>query len=57
MNSDKSDIKKKSIEYIIGSKELLNCVESLWKKLNNHHLENSIHFKEKFEKFNFKIRR
>lgn len=57
MNTSKSNTKKKSIEYIIGSKELLNFVDPLWEKLNSHHLEKSINFKEKFKKFNFKMRK
>lgn len=45
-----------NIEIISGSKELLEYVGPLWDKLNNHHKDNSIDFKEKYEKFSFKER-
>ncbi|SCZ09963.1 GNAT family N-acetyltransferase [Alkaliphilus peptidifermentans] len=37
-----------NIKYIEGGKELLDKVESLWKKLNSHHLKNSVHFKSRY---------
>lgn len=46
-----------NIEIISGSKELLEYVGPLWEKLNNHHKNKSINFKEKYEKFTFKERR
>jgi len=45
-----------NIEIISGSKELLEYVSPLWDKLNNHHKNKSINFKEKYEKLSFKER-
>jgi len=45
-----------NIEIISGSKELLEYVGPLWDKLNNHHKNKSINFKEKYEKLSFKER-
>ncbi len=45
-----------NIEIISGSKELLEYVGPLWDKLNHHHKNNSINFKEKYENFSFKER-
>jgi len=45
-----------NIEIISGSKELLEYVGPLWDKLNNHHRDSSINFKEKYEKLSFKER-
>lgn len=56
-NVKENSFNKKTIDYIEGGKELLEFVEPLWKKLNDHHMQNSIHFKEKFKKFSFKDRR
>lgn len=45
------------VEYIQGDVELLHEVGSLWEKLNEHHKNNSKHFKEKYSKFTFKDRK
>lgn len=45
-----------NIEIISGSKELLEYVGPLWDKLNDHHKNNSINFKEKYERLSFKER-
>ncbi|NBI05599.1 GNAT family N-acetyltransferase [Senegalia massiliensis] len=57
MNVEENSFNKKTIDYIESGKELLDFVEPLWKKLNNHHMQNSIDFKKRFENFNFKDRR
>ena len=47
----------KDIEFIEGYEELLDEVSALWERLNEHHKSNSIHFKEKYDKFTFEDRR
>jgi ribosomal protein S18 acetylase RimI-like enzyme len=42
---------------VAGGEELLGQIEPLWRKLNNHHLPNSVHFKEKYMGFTFQGRR
>ncbi|MCM1991141.1 GNAT family N-acetyltransferase [Oceanirhabdus seepicola] len=44
------------IEYKQGAKELLNEIKTLWEKLNEHHIEKSKHFKERFKSFTFEWR-
>jgi diamine N-acetyltransferase len=46
-----------NITYITGSGELLDLVDPLWMKLNEHHRERSLYFAERFAKFTFQMRR
>ncbi|KYH34956.1 putative acetyltransferase [Clostridium tepidiprofundi DSM 19306] len=46
-----------NIELVYGGIELLDYVKPLWEKLNKHHIENSIHFSDRFKKFTFDFRR
>ncbi|AOT70475.1 GNAT family N-acetyltransferase [Geosporobacter ferrireducens] len=45
------------LEYIQGSKELLDLVQPLWEKLNKHHKLHSNYFSEKFSQQTFTIRK
>ncbi len=47
----------KKIIYITGSIDLLDFVDPLWMKLNEHHRERSPHFGDRFAKFTFQMRR
>ncbi|WDV45155.1 GNAT family N-acetyltransferase [Clostridiaceae bacterium M8S5] len=47
----------KKIEYIIGSKELLDEVQPLWEELNEVHIAKSIDFSDYFSSFNFSMRK
>jgi ribosomal protein S18 acetylase RimI-like enzyme len=44
-----------SNEFILleGKSELLADIDELWQKLNNHHIESTEYFKEKFREFTF----
>lgn len=46
-----------SIDYVVGSAELLDYVASLWEKLNEHHKNNSHDFKLKYSNMKFESRR
>lgn len=46
-----------NLEFITGSRELLDFVKPLWEKLNKHHGENSKHFSHKFSSLNFEVRK
>ncbi|MGE5528939.1 MAG: hypothetical protein ACM3X6_07340 [Patescibacteria group bacterium] len=45
-----------SIAFIRGGAELLNEVEPLWRKLNEHHQAKSTHFADRFAGFTFPVR-
>ncbi|WBW94856.1 GNAT family N-acetyltransferase [Oceanirhabdus sp. W0125-5] len=45
-----------NIKYNQGDKDLLNQIKPLWEKLNEHHIEKSEHFKERFRSFTFDSR-
>lgn len=47
----------RDLEYIEGSKELLDLVQPLWEKLNRHHKIHSNYFPEKFSQQTFAIRK
>jgi ribosomal protein S18 acetylase RimI-like enzyme len=40
----------KYIEYINGNEDLLDSISPLWKKLNDLHVQESLHFKEFFRR-------
>lgn len=46
-----------NLEFINGSRELLDLVQPLWEKLNKHHENNSNYFSDNFRNLNFEIRR
>ena len=45
------------IDFITGGTELLDLVQPLWEKLNNHHQANSTYFQDKFNNLTFDIRK
>ena len=45
------------VEYINGGLELIDEIKPLWEKLNIHHLDKSIDFKEKYKRFTFEKRK
>ena len=45
------------IEYVHGSKELLDVVKPLWVKLNAHHKDNSKYFADRFKDLTFETRK
>lgn len=47
----------KQLTVINGGKELLDAVQPLWEKLNNHHKNLSTYFSYKFERFTFEKRK
>lgn len=47
----------KQVEIISGGTELLDDVEPLWAKLNEHHKKRSTHFSHKFEQLTFEKRK
>jgi len=47
------EIANKKIDYVILDKKSVNLIKPLWEKLNKHHENESIHFKEKYLKFTF----
>ncbi len=49
--------KMNNIAYINGGIELLDLIEPLWDKLNNHHMGNSNNFSHNYEKFTFELRK
>jgi ribosomal protein S18 acetylase RimI-like enzyme len=40
-----------------GGVELVDLIKPLWEELNHYHLEQSVHFKEKFETMSFEARK
>lgn len=46
-----------NFEFISGGKDLLNLVQPLWEKLNEHHESNSNNFSEKYRKQTFNARK
>lgn len=44
------------IEFFMGGRDDLKRIEPLWEELNQHHIDNSIHFKERFKGFTFQRR-
>lgn len=46
-----------SIEYVVGSAELLDFVGPLWERLNEHHWNNSIDFKPKYANMKYESRK
>jgi ribosomal protein S18 acetylase RimI-like enzyme len=47
----------KNIEYIQGGIELIDEIGILWEKLNIHHLNKSVDFKERYKNFTFDKRK
>ena len=45
------------LEFIQGDKELLDLVQPLWEKLNNHHQLHSSYFPDKFRQQTFNARK
>ncbi|KAB3530681.1 GNAT family N-acetyltransferase [Alkaliphilus pronyensis] len=45
-----------NIQYIEGSLELLQEVKPLWQKLNIHHINNSVHYADRFRSMTFEKR-
>ncbi len=48
---------KSNLKYIQGGLELIDVVKNLWEKLNNHHKEKSIHFKEHHSNLTYDMRK
>jgi diamine N-acetyltransferase len=46
-----------TIDFVTGGIELLDFVQPLWEKLNNHHQVNSRHFPDKFKNLTFDLRK
>jgi ribosomal protein S18 acetylase RimI-like enzyme len=46
-----------NLEFINGSRELLDLVQPLWEKLNKHHEANSNYFPDRFRNLTFEVRK
>jgi len=44
-------------EFINGGRELLDLVQPLWEKLNQHHESNANYFSDKFIKLEYEVRK
>jgi ribosomal protein S18 acetylase RimI-like enzyme len=44
-------------EFVNGGSELLNLVQPLWEKLNEHHKNKSSYFKGRYKNFKFEVRK
>lgn len=45
------------ITYVSGNKSLINQIQPLWQELNQHHLCNSLYFKDYYQKLTFQERK
>ncbi len=45
------------LEFVNGSRELLDLVQPLWEKLNKHHETSSTYFSDKFRNLKFEVRK
>lgn len=46
-----------NLEFVTGSKELIDLIQLLWEKLNKHHEVNSINFSDKYKNNTFEKRK
>ncbi|MBS5938116.1 N-acetyltransferase [Clostridium sp.] len=46
-----------NLEFVTGTKELIDLVKPLWEKLNKHHEVNSIYFSDKYKNNTFEKRK
>ncbi len=46
-----------AIRYICSNEDLLDIIEPLWRELNEHHNNLSLHFKHEYDAINYEVRK